>query len=76
MSVPLLSHDEAVAVGALLRARQSRAGGVPVFHDELGWADIVQFVLFNARELAVARNTRPGWVSWGNQTDKFAQEAA
>lgn len=52
MTIPVLSHDEAVAVGALLRGRVTVP---PQWDDELGWGDVVQFVLLRAREIVEAR---------------------
>ncbi len=55
-AAPKLCHDDAAAIGLRL-ARQwvllVGAGGPPC--DDLVWADLVQFVLRQAREIADAR---------------------
>lgn len=55
MTVPIISHDEAEAVGILLATLVTVAR--PAQDDTLAWADAVQFVLLRAREIVAARGT-------------------
>lgn len=56
MTAPLLTFAEAEAVGRKLQARwEAMAGTTPLPADDLAWADIVQFVLRKARDVADER---------------------
>lgn len=48
---PLLSFSEAEAVGAALHDHmEKQLGAVPMDRDDMGWGDLVQFVLRRAGE--------------------------
>lgn len=54
--LPLLSFDEAQDVGAAVHDHWLRmTGEAPIGRDNLGWADLVQFVTRKACECVVAR---------------------
>lgn len=53
---PLLSYDEAQDVGAAVHDHWLRlTGEAPIGRDNLGWADLVQFVTRKACERVVER---------------------
>ena len=54
--LPLLSYDEAQAVGVAVHDHMLRmTGAAPIARDDLGWADLVQFVTRKACERVVER---------------------
>ena len=54
--LPLLSYDEAQALGVAVHDHMLRmTGAAPIARDDLGWADLVQFVTRKACERVVAR---------------------
>lgn len=54
--MPILSYDEAQAVGAEMHDHWLRmTGEAPIRRDDLGWADLVQFVTRKACERVIAR---------------------
>lgn len=55
-SVPLLRFAEAEALGHALHDHWEKMSGTPPLRrDDMGWADVVQFVLRKAFEAEVAR---------------------
>ena len=55
-AIPLLSYDEAQQVGVAVHDHWLRlTGAAPIGRDDLGWADLVQFVTRKACERVVAR---------------------
>jgi hypothetical protein len=58
VTVPVIKHEDAEAVGVLLSARL--AISTPYPDNTMGWADVVQFVLLKAREIAAARADHSG----------------
>jgi len=55
--LPILSYDEAQYVGADVHDHWLRmTGAAPIGRDDLGWADLVQFVTRKACERVVARD--------------------
>jgi len=56
-TLPLLSYDEAQSVGEVLHDHWVRmTGEAPIARDNLGWADLVQFVTRKACERVVERD--------------------
>ena len=54
--VPILTYDEAQEVGAAVHDHWLRmTGAAPIGRDDLGWADLVQFVTRKACERMVER---------------------
>jgi hypothetical protein len=54
--VPILTYDEAQDVGAAVHDHWLRmTGEAPIGRDNLGWADLVQFVTRKACERVVER---------------------
>ena len=54
--VPILTYDEAQDVGAAVHDHWLRmTGEAPIGRDNLGWADLVQFVTRKACERLVER---------------------
>ena len=54
--VPILTYDEARDVGAAVHDHWLRmTGAAPIGRDDLGWADLVQFVTRKACERVVER---------------------
>jgi hypothetical protein len=54
--MPLLAFDEAEQVGRALHDHWVKmAGEAPMGADDMGWADVVQFVARKAREIADER---------------------
>ena len=59
--MPILSFDEAQKVGADVHDHWLRlTGEAPIGRDDLGWADLVQFVTRKACERVVAREDEGG----------------
>ncbi len=57
--LPLLTYDEAQAVGEAVHDRWVwLTGGAPIARDDLGWADLVQFVTRKACERLVERESQ------------------
>ena len=55
-ALPLLTYDEAQSVGEAVHDHWLRmTGEAPIARDNLGWADIVQFVTRKACERLVER---------------------
>lgn len=53
IEIPVLSHDAATRIGAKLSSKWKSLVGLPApAHDDLIWADLVQFILYSAREHA------------------------
>ena len=60
-ALPLLSYDEAQSVGEDVHDHWLRmTGEAPISRDNLGWADLVQFVTRKACERVVERGTGDG----------------
>lgn len=64
-ALPILSYDEAQDVGAALHDHWLRlTGAAPIGRDDLGWADLVQFVTRKACERVVAREEEDDLMPW------------
>ena len=64
-TLPLLSYDEAQAVGAAVHDHWLRmTGEAPLGRDHLGWADLVQFVTRKACERVVEREADDDRIPW------------
>jgi hypothetical protein len=56
MTLPILTYDEAQIVGEAVHDHWVRMRGeTPIARDNLGWADLVQFVTRKACEQVVER---------------------
>jgi hypothetical protein len=54
--VPLITFDQAQAIGEKLYDRWIKMiGAAPLERDDLGWGDIVQFVVREARAAAIEK---------------------
>ena len=64
-TMPLLSYDEAQEVGAAVHDHWLRlTGEAPIGRDDLGWADLVQFVTRKACERVVEREAADDQIPW------------
>jgi predicted protein tyrosine phosphatase len=63
--MPILSYDEAQDVGAAVHDHWLRmTGEAPIGRDQLGWADLVQFVTCKACERVVEREAAEDQIPW------------
>ena len=63
--MPVLSYDEAQEVGAAVHDHWLRlTGEAPIGRDDLGWADLVQFVTRKACERVVEREAADDQIPW------------
>ena len=63
--MPILSFDEARMVGADVHDHWLRlTGAAPIARDDLGWADLVQFVTRKACERMVEREGADDQIPW------------
>jgi hypothetical protein len=83
--VTLISFAEAEAIGLAVHDRIAAMGAVPPMRrDDLGWGDLVQFVLRSARSAAAARGGVGGgveaieahWKREGTQDDGAKRSGA
>ena len=64
-ALPILSYDEALAVGAAVHDHWQRmTGAAPIGRDDLSWADLVQFVTRKACERVVEREGADDQLPW------------
>jgi hypothetical protein len=64
-ALPILSYDEALAVGADVHDHWQRmTGAAPIGRDDLSWADLVQFVTRKACERMVERAGADDQLPW------------
>lgn len=63
--MPILSFDEAQVVGAQMHDHWLHmTGEVPIDRDNLGWADLVQFVTRKACERVAERESEDDKIPW------------